>query len=238
MFYLNKIGVIGAMDEEVKLLKSNMKVKEKVKRAGLDFFIGNLSNKDVVVVRSGIGKVNATIATQILISEFNVCCIINTGVAGGLKSGVDVNDIVISKDALEHDFDTTAFGDKLGVIPRMKTSIFNANDYLIDLAFKASKDNAYGKVFVGRIISGDKFVSSKDDVKRLGELFDAYAVEMEGAAIAHTSYLNNIPYVIIRSISDNANNDAITDFKTFVNKAAAVSCNIVREMINMIEVKD
>lgn len=232
---MNKIGLIGAMEEEIDILKHFISNEEVTNRADMIFYKGQLNGLDTVVVRSGIGKVNAAIAAQILISEFNVDCIINTGVAGGIKSGINVGDIVISSDAIEHDFDTTAFGDELGVIPRMKTSVFKADKYLIDIALKAANDNIDGKAYVGRIVSGDRFVSSKEEARRLGQQFSAYAVEMEGAAIAHTSYLNDIPFVIIRSISDNADGNATSDFNLFVKKASIVSSNIVKEMINMIK---
>jgi len=232
---VNKIGLIGAMEEEIDILKHFISNVEIINRADMVFYKGILNGLDTVLVRSGIGKVNAAIAAQILISEFNVDCIINTGVAGGIKSGINVGDIVISSDAIEHDFDTTAFGDELGVIPRMKTSVFKADKYLIDIALKAANDNIDGKAYVGRIVSGDRFVSSKEEARRLGQQFNAYAVEMEGAAIAHTAYLNNIPFVIIRSISDNADGNATSDFNLFVKKASIVSSNIVKEMINMIK---
>ncbi|PHO06943.1 5'-methylthioadenosine/S-adenosylhomocysteine nucleosidase [Thermoanaerobacterium thermosaccharolyticum] len=232
---MNKIGLIGAMEEEIDILKHFISNEEVTNRADMIFYKGQLNGLDTVVVRSGIGKVNAAIAAQILISEFNVDCIINTGVAGGIKSGINVGDIVISSDAMEHDFDTTAFGDELGVIPRMRTSVFKADKYLIDIALKAANDNIDGKAYVGRIVSGDRFVSSKEEARRLGQQFSAYAVEMEGAAIAHTAYLNNIPFVIIRSISDNADGNATSDFNLFVKKASIVSSNIVKEMINMIK---
>jgi len=232
---VNKIGLIGAMEEEIDILKHFISNEEVTNRADMIFYKGQLNGLDTVVVRSGIGKVNAAIAAQILISEFNVDCIINTGVAGGIKSGINVGDIVISSDAIEHDFDTTAFGDELGVIPRMKTSIFKADKCLIDIALKAANDNIEGKAYVGRIVSGDRFISSKEEARRLGQQFSAYAVEMEGAAIAHTSYLNDIPFVIIRSISDNADGNATSDFNLFVKKASIVSSNIVKEMINMIK---
>ncbi|TCW37340.1 adenosylhomocysteine nucleosidase [Thermohydrogenium kirishiense] len=232
---MNKIGLIGAMEEEIDILKHFISNEEVTNRADMIFYKGQLNGLDTVLVRSGIGKVNAAIAAQILISEFNVDCIINTGVAGGIKSGINVGDIVISSDAIEHDFDTTAFGDELGVIPRMKTSIFKADKCLIDIALKAANDNIDGKAYVGRIVSGDRFISSKEEARRLGQQFSAYAVEMEGAAIAHTSYLNDIPFVIIRSISDNADGNATSDFNLFVKKASIVSSNIVKEMINMIK---
>lgn len=229
------IGLIGAMDEEVDILKEEMLLEQIVKRARMDFYSGKLEGTDVVIVRSGIGKVNAAMAAQILISEFKVDYIINTGVAGGLKREVNVGDIVISSDAIEYDFDTTAFGYKPGIIPRMDTSIFKSDVRLVQIAEKAAKDNVEGKVVVGRIISGDKFISSKEEVKRLGEMFKGYAVEMEGASIAHVAYLNDIPFVIIRSISDNADDNATVDFNSFVHKAAKTSCKIVKEMITLIK---
>lgn len=234
---MKRIGLIGAMEEEIDILKKSIVDEHTTNRADMDFFSGKLDGIDTVVVRSGIGKVNAAIAAQILISEFKVDYIINTGVAGGLKDGINVGDIVISTDAIEHDFDTTAFGDELGVIPRMKTSVFKADEYLINVAYKAANDNIDGKAHIGRIVSGDKFISSKDEALKLGRLFNAFAVEMEGAAIAHTSYLNNIPFVIIRSISDNADGNATKDFSQFVKEAAIVSSNIVKEMIHFIKEK-
>lgn len=232
---MKKIGLIGAMDEEVDILKHEMNIKDIVMRGKMDFYSGKLEDTDVVLVRSGIGKVNAAMAAQILISEFNVDYIINTGVAGGLKCGIGVGDIVISSDALEHDFDTTAFGYEPGVIPRMDTSIFKADERLVQIAKKAAEDNIEGKVVVGRIISGDKFVSSKEEVKKLGGMFKGYAVEMEGASIAHVAYLNDVSFVIIRSISDNADDNATIDFNSFVLKAAKISSNIVKEMLALLK---
>ncbi|AIS52658.1 5'-methylthioadenosine/S-adenosylhomocysteine nucleosidase MtnN [Thermoanaerobacter kivui] len=231
---MKKIGLIGAMEEEVNILKNEMSLKEIVTKGKLDFYIGSLNGSDIVVVQSGIGKVNAAMAAQILISNFNIDILINTGVAGGIKPGVKVGDIVISSDAMEYDIDVTAFGYELGIIPRMEESIFRADGKLVELAKKTAENIAESDVYVGRIISGDKFVSSKEEAKRLGEMFNAYAVEMEGAAIGHVAYLNNIPFVIIRSISDNANDEASVDFSAFVEHAANISSKIVKEMIKLL----
>ncbi|EMT38805.1 adenosylhomocysteine nucleosidase [Thermoanaerobacter thermohydrosulfuricus] len=231
---MKKIGLIGAMEEEVNILKDEMTLKEIVKKAKLDFYVGSLKGADIVIVRSGIGKVNAAMATQILVSDFNVDVLINTGVAGGIKPDIKVGDIVISSDTMEYDIDVTAFGYEPGIIPRMEESIFKADEKLVELAKKVAKNIVEGRAYVGRIISGDKFVSSKEEAKRLGKVFNAYAVEMEGAAIAHVAFLNSIPFVIIRSISDNANEEASIDFNTFIEQAAKSSTKIVSEMVKLL----
>jgi len=230
---VKKIGLIGAMEEEIDILKNEMTLKEIVRKAKLDFYVGSLKGADIVIVRSGIGKVNAAMATQILISDFNADVLINTGVAGGIKPGIKVGDIVISSDTMEYDIDVTAFGYEPGIIPRMEKSIFKADGKLVELAKKVAKNIADGSAYVGRIISGDKFVVSKEEARKLGEMFNAYAVEMEGAAIAHVAYLNNIPFVIIRSISDNANEEASVDFNTFIEQAAKISSKIVSEVVKL-----
>jgi adenosylhomocysteine nucleosidase len=135
---MNRIAIIGAMDEEVSILKDIMDIKETIEKASLKFYIGSLEGKEVVLVKCGIGKVNAALCAQILISEFNVDAIVNTGVAGALHDELDVYDIVISTDAIQHDFDTTVFGDKKGMIPRMDNSIFVADERLVEAAYKSS----------------------------------------------------------------------------------------------------
>ena len=199
------IGIIGAMDEEVKALADMMSGVETATVAGMVFKKGQLKGKDVVVVRSGIGKVNAAVCTQILADRYNVDCVINTGVAGSLKNEINIGDIVISSDAIQHDMDATGFGYKMGVIPRMPVSVFEADRKLIDAA-RAACSEAVPEigVFEGRVVSGDQFITDKDTKKRLVETFAAYCTEMEGAAIAQAAYLNSIPFLIIRAISDKA----------------------------------
>lgn len=226
------IGIIGAMDEEVDELKDIMEIQETYNQAGLVFIKGLLKGKEVVVVRCGIGKVNAAICTQILIDRFDVSSIINVGVAGALHTDLDIADIVISSDAVYHDFDTTAFGDELGVIPRMDESFFKADEKLIEIAKKAGEAlTGQHKIFVQRIVSGDQFVASQDIKKRIVDQFNAYCTEMEGAAIAHVCFLNNIPYVIIRSISDKADHSAEVNFNEFVMQAAKSSSSMIQTML-------
>lgn len=226
------IGIIGAMDEEVIELKEIMTITKKDQQAGLEFFKGQLAGKEIVVVRCGIGKVNAAICTQLLIDKYNVDAVVNVGVAGALHGDLDIADIVISSDAVYHDFDTTVFGHRKGVIPRMDNSYFAADQHLIELAKKAG-ENLEGnhKVFIQRVVSGDQFVCSGDVKKEIVEEFGAYCTEMEGAAIAHTCYLNEIPYVVIRAISDKADDSADMNFNEFVLKAAKNSSIMIQQMM-------
>ena len=158
-----KIGIIGAMDEEVSILKEKMELAKVDTCAGMDFYQGKLEGKDVVIVRSGIGKVNAAVCTQILVDLYQVCCVINTGVAGSLRNEINIGDIVLSKDALNHDMDATGFGYEPGIIPRMDNSIFVADEKLLNLAKEVNEEvNSEIKTHIGRVVSGDQFISDHD----------------------------------------------------------------------------
>lgn len=229
---IKKLGIIGAMDEEVDILVDLMNVKETIEKASLKFYKGEIENKDIVVVRCGIGKVNSALCAQILISEFCVDAIINTGVAGALNCELDVFDIVISTDAIQYDFDTTVFGHKKGEIPRMDTSIFAADERLVNLAYESSKEEVKThKIVKGRIVTGDKFISSKELKDELVDEFDAYCGEMEGASIAHVCHVNKTPFVIIRAMSDKADGSADVTYEEFVKDAAINSKDIVVNML-------
>lgn len=226
------IGIIGAMEEEVTSLKENMTVEKTVKRASMEFLQGTLAGKPVVVVRCGIGKVNAAICTQILADEFKADAIVNTGIAGSLKKEINIGDIVLSTDALQHDMDATGFGYGYGVIPRMETSVFQADEKLIALAKKCcEKVNPDISVFTGRVVSGDQFISDKGKKDWITEHFQGYCTEMEGAAIAQTAYLNGIPFLIVRAISDKADNSAQMDYAEFERKAIEHSVKLMTEMV-------
>lgn len=225
---MNRVGIIGAMEEEVEVLKKQMKIKERVNIANMDFYTGILCNQNIVLVRCGIGKVNAAICTQILIGQLGVNTVINTGVAGAVKDNLEVLDIVISTDVQHHDFDARSFGYNIGEIPRMETSIFKADEHLIDMAYQsAEKIMEKGKVFKGKIVSGDVFVGSSLLKDKLNSNFQAYCTEMEGAAIGHTCFLNNIPFVIIRTMSDKADGSAHANFNEFMGLASNYSKDIV-----------
>lgn len=229
------VGIIGAMDEEVAKLKEKMQVEEVVKMASMEFFKGNMNGKDVVVVRSGIGKVNAACCTQILCDKFNVTHVINTGIAGSLNAKIDIGDIVVSTDVLHHDMDATGFGYPMGQIPRMDTLSFEADKTLIKLAKETCEAvNTDIHVFEGRVVSGDQFISDKAVKENIVKNFEGFCTEMEGAAIAQASYLNKVPFVIIRAISDKADDSATVDYPTFEKKAIEHSVKLVEHMIEKI----
>ena len=229
------IGIIGAMEEEVASLKEEMDVQEIVEKAGMMFCKGILCGQKVVVVRSGVGKVNAGICAQILVDLFQVDLLINTGIAGSLDARIDIGDMVISTDALQHDMDASVFGDPVGQIPRLDTFSFPADEALARKAIRANeKANPDIRTFTGRIVSGDQFICSKEVKGRIVENFHPLCVEMEGAAIAQAAYLNKVSYVIIRAISDKADNSACMDYPTFEKKAIAHSVRLMKELLPMI----
>lgn len=222
------LGIIGAMDEEVAKIKEHMEQVEEKTIASMDFMKGMVNGHSVVVVRSGIGKVNAAICTQILADVYGVDAVINTGIAGSLNADINIGDIVLSTDALEHDMDAVAFGYPVGQIPRMDTLSFVADERLRKIA-KATCErvNPEVSVFEGRVVSGDQFISDKAKKEWLIENFAGYCTEMEGAAIAHAAYLNDIPFLIIRAISDKADDSASVDYPAFEAKAIEHSVKLL-----------
>ena len=227
-----KIGIIGAMTVEVQALKNGLENKKVIKKASMEFCEGTYLGKEVVVVRSGIGKVNAAVCTQILIDDFHVDVIMNTGIAGGLNNSIEIGDIVLSKDILHHDMDATGFGYGLGVIPQMDNSIFQGDESLVTLAKEVCETvNSDIKCHVGRIVTGDQFISGQEKKQWLIDTFDGYCAEMEGAAIAQTAYLNQCPFLIIRAISDKADNSATMDYPQFEKEAAEHAIKLVNGMI-------
>ena len=226
------IGIIGAMEEEVSLLKDEMNIEETVDYAGMSFCKGTLCGRDVVIVRSGIGKVNAAVCTQVLVDKFHAEVLLNTGVAGSLDAAIDIGDMVISTDLVEHDMDTSVFGDPIGQVPRMDTFSFPADPALVEKAVAANREaNPDIQTFTGRIVSGDQFISSKEVKDKLISLFQGKCAEMEGAAIAHAAYLNKVSCVIIRAISDKADNSAQMDYPTFEKKAIEHSVRLMKNLL-------
>lgn len=229
------IGIIGAMHEEIIELKNMISNLEEEKILDIIFYKGTLEGKEIVLVEGGIGKVNASVCTTLLIDRFKVNQLIFTGVAGGTNPNIEVGDIVISNELIEHDFDCTAFGMKHGEIPRMETSIFKADEKLIKIAEKSALELFDKKnIYTGRIVSGDVFVAEPKKINWLRETFNSECTEMEGAAVAHVCHLFKTPFVIIRSISDKANDDAKTDFCEFVKLAAKNSKNLIVEMMKRV----
>ena len=226
------IGIIGAMDEEVEQLVEVMEITREETKACMTFKAGKLAGKDVVIVRSGIGKVNAAACTQILVDDFKADYIINTGIAGSLKAEIDIADVVISSDVLHHDMDATGFGYPKGQISQMKEFSFQADECLRKIAHDVCEEvNPEIRVFEGRIASGDQFVCDQGVKDNIVKEFSAYAVEMEGAAIGQAAALNGIPFLIIRAISDKADNSANMDYPAFEKLAIEHSVRLTQGML-------
>ncbi len=226
------LGIIGAMTQEVAALKDAMSGVEICTIAGMEFYKGTIYGKDVTVVRSGIGKVNAAICCQILADRYHADAVVNTGIAGSLRPEIRIGDIVLSADALQHDMDATGFGYPVGAIPQMETSVFPGDPELIRRAAEScARVNPEIGVHVGRVVSGDQFISDKTKKSWLQETFKGYCTEMEGAAVAQAAYLNGIPFLIIRAISDQADDSAGMDYEEFEAKAIEHSVRLVLDMI-------
>ncbi len=203
-----KLGIIGAMQEEVETLLERMENKTATVRAGSTFYEGQLSGLDVAVVQCGIGKVNATLCAQILCDCFAVTHIVNTGIAGSLDAALDIGDLVVSRDAMYHDFDCCHFGYPMGKVPGMDVVAFPADGGLLRLAFDAAEAVHPSHAKIGRIASGDQFVCAPETKEKIIAITGASCTEMEGAAIAQTAYRNGVPFVILRAISDKADDSA------------------------------
>ncbi|WP_367568761.1 5'-methylthioadenosine/adenosylhomocysteine nucleosidase [Lacrimispora sp.] len=226
------LGIIGAMDVEVEKVKQAMKDVTVETIAAMDFYKGILEGKEAVVVRSGIGKVNAAICTQILADHYHVAAVINTGIAGSLKNEINIGDVVLSTDVVHHDMDATGFGYPAGQIPQMKEFSFSADEGLRNLAFTCCQEvNPEVGIHMGRVVSGDQFISDRVKKNWIAETFGGFCTEMEGAAIGQAASLNSIPFLIIRAISDKADDSANMDYSEFEAKAVKHSVNLILAMV-------
>lgn len=225
---MTKLGIIGAMRIEVEHLKSQLTESSCKTMADMDFYEGILEGLPVVIVVCGIGKVNAALCAQILCNCFSVTHIINTGIAGSLCVDLDIGDFVISRDAMYHDFTCQGLNPayKVGQIPDMPLSIFPAEEDLVSIAMDAANAVHPGHARIGRIASGDQFVSDPAQKDAIIRNTGALCTEMEGAAIAHTAWKNHIPFVVLRAISDKADNSAHMDYPTFEALAAQRSAAV------------
>lgn len=232
-----KIGIIGAMDIELSLLKSSLESAREKKCGSFNFIEGILNGKKVVLVKSGVGKVNAALCTLKLILQMGATHIINTGIAGAMEKGLSVLDFVISTDALYHDMDASGFGYKLTQIPQMKISDFPADKKMIETAKKAFSclpESSGHKLVAGRIASGDQFISSREVKEKIAKNCSPACVEMEGAAIAHTAYLENIPFLIIRCMSDMADENGESTYTFNEQTAAELSAGFVKKVVSLL----
>ena len=215
-----KLGIIGAMFEEVETLLGRMENKTAREKAGSTFYEGTLEGTKVVVVQSGVGKVNAALCVQILCDCYEVTHLVNTGIAGSLNAGLDIGDLVVSKDAMYHDFDCCAFGYPMGKVPGMDVTAYPADETMIRCAFAAAEAVNPGHTKIGRVATGDQFVCENGKKERIIETTQALCTEMEGAAIAQAAYRNAVPFVILRAISDKADDSVEMDYPTFERMAA------------------
>lgn len=225
-----KLGIIGAMQVEVETLKAAMENKCTQMIAGMEFCQGVLDGCEVVVVQCGVGKVNAAMCAQILCSHFGVSHLVNTGVAGSLWVELDIGDLVVSRDAMYHDFDCKFVGYTHGQVPGMDVLAFPADEALMEKAFAAAEAVNPGHTKIGRVASGDQFVCSSEQKTQIIADTQGICTEMEGAAIAQTAYRNGVPFVILRAISDKADNSAEMDFPTFETIAAHRCAQVVRRL--------
>ena len=221
-------GIIAAMQEEMQEIKKIMTEIEEKKVYELTFFKGKINDKNVVLVESGVGKVNAARTTQILIDKFKVEAIINVGSAGCANNELEIGDIVIGKKLVQHDFDITAFGHPKGYISNAG-QYFNSNKQLIEQmenAIQNLEDSDF-KILVGTIASGDIFCTETKMKEKIRNKFEADAIEMEGAAIAQVCQLDNVPFIVIRGISDSPNGNNEITFEKYLKKASQRCANII-----------
>lgn len=227
---MTKLGIIGAMEIEVAILKSKLENARVTKVGPMEFFEGILAGCQVVIVMCGVGKVHAAICTQVLCSNFGVTHIVNTGVAGSLDAELDICDVLVSRDAVQHDMDVHHLGYDVGRVPGLDTTAFAADEKLMKLAFAVSEEIRPGHTKLGRVATGDQFVCSDGQKAKIIADTGASCTEMEGGAIAQVAYINQVPFVILRAISDKADGSAELDYPTF-EKMAAANCAAVTEAL-------
>jgi adenosylhomocysteine nucleosidase len=232
-----KAGIIGAMEPEVAILKAKLSNSEISTHAGYTFYQGQLDGNDVVIVQSGIGKVAAALATAILIDKFSPDYVVNTGSAGGFDPSLKVGDIVVSSEVRYHDVDVTAFGYEIGQLPANPPA-YIPHEALVSAAQSGIESLQNITTMVGLITTGDTFMTKDDDIAKARANFPTMAaVEMEGAAIAHTCHQFNVPFVIIRSLSDIAGKESPTSFDEYLETASVNSSQLVLNMLNALKDK-
>ena len=235
---MTKLGIIGAMQVEVEILLGEMKNQTSRTIAGSTFYEGTLEDLPVVVVQCGVGKVNAAICTQILCDCFGVTHLVNTGIAGSLCAELDIGDLVVSRDAMYHDFDCVNFGYPYGKVPGMDTISFPADENMMAYAYAAAERVNPGHTKTGRVASGDQFVADKALKEKIIAHTQGLCTEMEGAAIAQTAYRNEIPFVILRAISDKADDSAEMDYPTFERIAAHRCADVTKNLAKQLKVAE
>ena len=226
------IGIIGAMDREVDGLIAKLAQREEKTKASLVFHCGKIKEESVVIVKCGVGKVNAAFCAQILIDEFAVSCIINTGAAGSISREVGIGDVVVATEAVQHDMNAVDFGFPRGQVPFADVFAFPTDEALRKKAKECyEKINPGGRVFFGRVVTGDEFVSSSARKDAIVSEFGGLCTEMEGAAIAQVAYYNRVPFLLLRAISDRADDGAGMDFEEFSRMASERNIRLIMKML-------
>ena len=230
---MNKYGIIAAMQEEMREIENIMIEKELQKIYELNFIKGKINENEVVLVEAGVGKVNAARTTQILLDNFSVDAIINVGSAGSCNDELEIGDIVIGRKIVQHDFDITAFGHPKGYISNVGKFVESDNSLIqkMEQVISNIEDNEF-KIKIGTIASGDIFCTELKMKEKIRSKFDADAIEMEGAAISQVCKLDNVPFLVIRSISDKPNGNNNITFDQFLEKASKRCAQIIKEFLN------
>ncbi len=233
MTKINTIGVIAAMQIEIDALKERLENSETVTYSGVDYVCGTLHGKKIIAAKCGIGKVFAAVCAQTMIIKFNPDCIINTGVAGALNPALHITDIVIGEKTVQHDMDTSAIGDPVGLVSGINVVFFDCNKYVVDIIEKAAQELSFSHIR-GTIACGDQFVSDTETKAAIVSNFSADACDMEGAAMAQVCYINDVPFGAIRAISDGADDGAHMDYPTFAAIAAERGIAITDKFIELV----
>ncbi len=224
------VGIIGAMDCEIEEILLSMTGVKTCEFSGMTFYKGKIGKTKVVLVKSGVGKVFASVATQTLILKFGVTRVVNTGVAGSV-SHAKIGDIVIASAVAQHDMDTSALGDPLGLISGINKVFFKSDAYMQGRALKSAEELGLNAV-IGVIASGDKFICEEKDKKFARDTFGALCVEMEGAPIGQVAYINGVPFTVLRSISDDGESEHKVEFATFAKQSAKKVSELLIKMLN------
>ena len=235
---MTKLGIIGAMAIEIETLKETMQDMTLSCHTGMEFCEGKLEGLDVVIVQCGVGKVNAAMCAQILCSCYGVTHLVNTGIAGSLSASLDIGDLVVSRDAMYHDFDCVHFGYEMGKVPGMDVVSFPADETLVGYAYAAAEAVNPGHAKIGRVASGDQFVAVRELKEQIISRTQGLCTEMEGAAIAQVAYRNRLPFVILRAISDKADDSAEMDYPTFERIAAHRCAEVTRTLARQLKRND
>ena len=225
------IGIIGAMQVEIAGLKDKMEIKETKQIAGISFYSGTIHGVDCVLACCSPGKVNAAVCAQCMILEYHPSLVINSGVAGGIGEGVHMGDLVVAESVVQHDMDTSALGDPKGYVSGPDITYFPASAPVVEAILKAAVPIYAGGTHQGIIATGDQFIGSNQKLMEIRKDFGAICCEMEGGSIGHTCYLNQVPFAVIRTISDNGNDDAAMDFLQFSKEAAEKSTRLLYDIL-------